>query len=460
LGHQRNIVIIGGGAGGGTAAQYARKTDRKAEITIFEKGWYPQYSKCGLPYAISGDISRFEDLIEFSEAWFKKARINLFLDTTVEKIDVQNKLVVAKKGDESFEKPYDALVTATGARPFIPQIENIRNTKGLLANGVHVLRTMEDGKQLATSMEQGKKVTIVGSGLIGLEIASCLLKKKMKVTLVEALPQILPNVLDENMAALVRRHIPKSVTVFSNYTAKEIKYEGDRITKVIIKNSETGAEEERATDLVIIATGSRPEVGLAKQAGCEIGETGGIRVNEKSETTIRDIYSAGDCTEYTDFVTGKPICVGLGSIAVRQGVVAGRNAAGGEFTLPEGFLQTCTSRFFDVEIASTGSPSKYLERDSVISGKFLGSSLPEYYPGGKPIAIKVVADKDTGRLLAAQAVGSNAALRINTLVCAILNKMNAELCRKLETAYAPPIAPTLAALPLACDAVFLKMKRR
>jgi NADH oxidase (H2O2-forming) len=459
LTQERNIIIIGCGAGGGTAAQFARKTDRKSSITIFEEGKYPQYSKCGLPYAISSVIPDMNDLIEFSEDWFKKANIDLLLGTKVEKIDTRNQIIIAKKGNNTVEKHYDSLIICTGAFPFIPPIQNIE-MNARLSNGIHVVRTLDDAKLIYSNIKDAKNATIVGAGFIGLEMADNLYKKGMKLTVVEALSSILANTLDEDMSKIVHDEVSKHVSIFTNHLATKIEIKDGTINKVFIKSVKTGGERSIDTDLLIIATGTKPEVSLAKDAGCQIGETGGIVVNEKCETSVKNVYAVGDCTEYIDFVTKKPVPIGLGSIAVRQGIAAGVNAAGGSYTLTKGVLQTCTSEFFNVEIAAVGPTMNCLGNMSVVSGKFNGSSLPEYFPGSKPISIKVVADEKTGRLIAAQAVGKNAALRINTLACGILCEMDAETFRKLETAYAPPIAPTLDPVTLACDIVTLKLRRK
>lgn len=450
-----DIVIIGCGAGGGTASQFARKTDRKSTITIFEKSKYPQYSKCGLPYAISGVISDSKNLVEFNEEWFKKANIDLILETIVEKIDIKKKRSYAKKNGKTIEKSFNKLIICTGAKPFIPPIENI-NVKG-----VFTVRTIDDAKEILAYSKNLKKATIIGAGLIGLEIADNLRKNDLKVTVVEALPNILANNLDEDMSKLVFEKIPSDISIYTNHTAIKVDQKDGNITKVIIKNKETNEEKSIDTDILIIATGTKPDTVLAKSIGCKIGSTGGILVNEKSETTVKDVFAVGDCTEYIDYVTKKPLIVGLGSIVVRQGIAAGVNVAGGEYILPFGFLNTNTSEFFDLDIASVGPISNRIDKEfSVISARFSGSSLPEYYPGGKPISIKILVDEYTGMIMGAQAVGENAAQRINTFACAILARLDIETLRKLETAYAPPIAPTLDAETLVCDMAFMKIARK
>ena len=449
----RNIVVIGCGAGGGTAAQFARKTDRKSKITIFEKGKYPQYSKCGLPYVLSNIVHGIDKLIEFSEEWFKKNNIDIFLETIVEKIDAKKQIIYAKKEGKIIEKSYDSLIISTGAIPSIPPVQNIG------AEGVFSVRTMDDIKSISSWIKKGKKATILGAGFIGFEMADNLHKKGMEITVIEALPNILPTIFDEDMSKYISDRIPEDISVLTNHTATKIISENGKINRLLIKDNSSGNEKNIDTDILINATGVKPEVNLAKNAGCKTGKTGGIIVNNKCETNVKNIYAVGDCTEYIDFVTKKSMLVGLGSIAVRQAIAAGTNAAGGEYNLPQGFLQTSTSEIFGMEIASVG-PSKYFMKDfTIVSGKYSGSSLLDYFPGGKPIKMKILANEKTGKILSAQAIGDKAAQRINTFACAILAGMDVETFRKLETAYAPPISPTLDAETLVCDIVSLKLNR-
>lgn len=449
----KKIIIIGCGAGGGTAAQFARKTDRNSTITIFEQYNYPHYSKCGLPYVISGEIPEFKDLIEFSEEWFKKQRINLILESVVEKIDIKNKTVTAKKGKEQIIKKFDSLIIATGALPHIPPIENIQKN-GSLIRRVHVLRTIDDGQKISLNIKKGKKATIIGAGLIGLEMADSLYKKGMNITIVEALPNILENTIDNDLCEPVLNELKEKTNLYTNHIVTKVLDKDGYINQVIIKDNNTHKEIKINTDILIIATGTKPDVLLAKSIGCKIGQTGGIIVNKKSESSIKNIYAVGDCTEFIDYVTKKPIPVGLGSIVVRQGIAAGINSAGGNYSLPDGFLQTCTSKFFGIEIAAVG-----ISGENYIFGKFKGSSLPDYFPGGTPISIKVISDKN-GNILGAQAVGNNAAKRIDIFACAILGGLNIEILKKLETAYAPPIAPTLDAVTIVCDIISKKLSRK
>lgn len=453
MNEEKNIVIIGCGAGGGTAAQFARKTNRKSKITIFEKSKYPQYSKCALPYVLSDTIKNVDDLIEFSEGWFNKNRIDLHLDTIVEKIDAEKQIVYANKDGKKIKKSYDSLIISTGAEPYIPHIENIDTS------GVFNVRTIEDIKSIYSWIKKCKKATILGAGFIGLEVADNLFKKGIKITIVECLPNILPTIFDEDMSKYMLEKITKKISVLTNHVAIKIEKENGKINKVLIKDVISGEKKSIDTDILINATGIKPKVALVKSAGCKIGQTGGIIVNSKCETNVKNIFAVGDCTEYKDFVTKKPILVGLGSIAVRQGIAAGINASGGKYELQDGFLQTFTSEFFDLEVAGVG-PSKESFKIPVISGKYSSLSLPDYYPGGKPITIKISVNKKNGNILSSQAIGDKSAKRINTFACAILAGMNVETLKKLETAYAPPISPTLDAETLVCDIVSLKLNKK
>ena len=455
----RQIVIIGCGAGGGTSAQFARKTDRTASITVFEKGSYSQYSKCGLPYAIAGTIPSFPALIEFSEEWFKKEHIDLYLQTSVEDIDITHRIVKAKRGTEAIEKKFDSLILATGATPWTPPIQHIQKN-GHALQGVSVLRTIEDGQQILPLIKKGRKATIIGAGLIGLEMADTLYKKGMMVTVVEALPTILANTLDEDMSESVLQMLQDKIAIYTNHLAIGLEEQDGTLTALIIQDTLNKEEKRIETDLLIIATGTKANTALAKTIGCALGRTGGIKVNEKSETSLKHVYAVGDCTEYVDYMTNEPVAIGLGSIVVRQGIAAGMNAAGGDYHLPSGVLLTRTSEFFDIEIAAVGPVKQSMKSIPLVTGKYKGYSRPEYFPGKHPIIIKIGVHEETKALLSAQAVGSNAAQRINTFACAILGKMKVDDVQKLETAYAPPIAPTLDALTLSCDVVALKLGRK
>jgi NADH oxidase (H2O2-forming) len=408
---------------------------------------------------ISGDISKPTDLIEFSEEWFQKAKIDLQLQTTIQSINVKNKTITGLKANgSSFEKSYDELIIATGSNPIIPPIKNIQQNKHK-KTGIFSIRTIDDASNILKAISDTKHACIVGAGLIGLEMADSLIEKHIDVTVIEALPFICP-MLDEDISTVLQKNIEEYIHIFTNHFATEVTYKDDAVKEIVIKDRNTDEIKTIQTDLLIIATGTKQETTLAQNAGCKIGKTNGIMVNEKTETSIEHVYAVGDCTEYVDFITGKPIPIGLGSMAVRQGIAAGVNAAGGSYTLPKGFLQTFTSRFFHQEIAAVGPLHSFIDSSKIIQGKYTGSSLPEYFPGGKPILMKIAAELDSGRIISAQALGANAAQRINTYATAILAEMNIDCLKLLETAYAPPVAPTLDTVTLVADIVDQKRNRK
>ncbi len=453
-----HIAIIGCGAGGGTAAQFARKTNRKTQITIFEQSPYAQYSRCGLPYVISGAIPSVDHLLEFSKEWFAKEHITVNLETTVESIDLASRTITSVHHGQRAQHPFDRLILATGSRPMIPPIQGIPKEGPLPAN-VFCLRSIDDAVLIQHALQRSKRACIVGAGFIGLELAEALTEKGLTVTLVEALPNILASSLDNDLSEQVAATFPKSVTILLNHFVTAITPNPQGIT-VRIKDRASNAESNFETDVVVLATGTRPEVRLAKALGCVIGPTGGIAVDNHAQTSIPEVYAVGDCTEYKDFVTGEPVCIGLGTIAVRQGITAGINAAGGQYEMPPGVLLSRTSTFFGTQIAAVGPLLSPQYPRALVHGKIIGSSLPTYFPGGTPITMKVVAEEESGRIVAAQAMGSNASQRVNVFACAILQETTVDALQKLETTYAPPIAPILDVITLACDVVQLKRLRK
>ena len=458
------LLIIGSGAAGSTAAQFARKTDRQAEITVLGNESYSEYSKCGLPYAISGLIPSFDDLIEFSRSWFQRFKINLELETEVYDVDPEAKTAKSMSLRDGREKEhhYDALIIATGGSSWLPEIEGAFLDAERLKQGIFTLRTMNDAKQIHGHIEKGKGAMVVGSGLIGMEMAEAISLRGME-TYVRLRTHVLTGMIDEDMAALVQKsavargiHFIPRVTVSKIGGVEKVEY-------VVLKNLDTGEESEYPADLVVISAGSKPQVEIARKAGCQLGPTEGITVDKRCETSVRNIYAAGDCTEYPDFVTGKPTLIGLGSIGVKQGRVSGVNAVGGKEEMAPGILNNRTTELFGLEISAVGPTTTELKKAGIepIVGKFNGSTLPDYFPGKKPIAVKVMANPEDGRIVAAQIVGEeDVHQRINVFATAVYKSMTLEDFMKLETCYAPPAAPTLDCMTLAVDAALMRWKRR
>ena len=461
----RRIVIIGGGCGGGTAAQVARKTDRTSEITIVERETYPQYSRCGLPYGISGIIPELTNLIEAPEERMRKNRINMLLGHEVTSADAQKRVVHVKGQDKEIELLWDSLILATGAKASVPPIKGVLKEGGKpgeLKPGVFVLRTIEDARGIQSLGYKGKRAVVIGAGLVGLEVAEALMIRGCKVTIVEYLSNCILAMVDEDMAQMMADAIAKhGVKMFTEFQVTEILGEA-KATGVVAVNRKTNEEREFIADLIVVATGQRGETELAKQVGCSVGVTKQIVVNDRCETCMKDVYAVGDCTEYPDLVTGKPYVSGLGTIAVKMAMVAGVNAAGGDEHLPKGFLITRATEPFGCQVAAVGPTTPQLEAWGVkpLVGKVRSFTLPDYYPGRKEIYVKVLADPRTGKILAAQIVGEDRVhMRINAFAVAMQAGMTVQELSQVETAYCPPAAPTVDPITIACQAAKLKLER-
>jgi NADH oxidase (H2O2-forming) len=461
----RRIVVIGGGCGGATAAQFARKTDRTSEITIIEREPYSQYSRCGLPYGISGIIPDFINLIEAPEERLRKNRIGLHLGTEASRVDKDKKVVYARSPEGDLELPYDSLILATGAKASVPPIKGVFKDDakpGDLKPGVFVLRTIEDAKGIQSLSYKGRRAVVIGAGLVGLEVAEALMIRGCKVTIVEYLNNCILAMVDDDMAQMMADAIAShGVRMFTNFQATEIL--GDEKANCVVANERsTGEERTFYADLIVIATGQRGETDLAKQVGCSIGITKQMVVDDRCETCEKGIFAVGDCTEYPDLITQKPYVSGLGTIAVKMAMVAGVNAAGGDERLPKGFLITRATEPFGCQVAAVGPTTAQLEAFGVkpLVGKVRSFTLPDYYPGRKEIYVKVLAHPETGKILGAQIVGEDRVhLRINAFAVAMQSDMTVQELAKLETAYCPPAAPTVDPITIACEAAKLKMAR-
>jgi len=444
----RKIIIIGAHAAGLDAASAARKTDRTAEITLITKEEKPAYSRCGLPFAIGGHIKTFDDLVVFPDRFYKMMKLNLLTETAVTNIDSKGKTVnIQNKSGNKETLTYDSLIIATGADPFLPPI------KGREKNGIFVVRTLEDGAKISKAVENAKSAVIIGAGLIGLEVAVACLERGLKTTVVEFLPYVLPILLDKAMADRVQKALEeKGVNIIVGKGAEEF-YGTDKVTGVLV-----GGETIPA-DLVVVATGVRANIELAKNAGVTLGQKG-IKANLKMETNIKDVYAVGDCAESINLVTHRPMMSQLGTTAVRQAKVAGINAAGGYSTFT-GALGSWITRLFDTEIGGTGLTEFMAGRAGIktVSGTIVSKTRADYFPGALPVRIKLVADKETTKLIGAQIIGGEEVTqRINALSFAILNEMSIKELAKAETCYAPPVSETWEPMVLAAEMVLRKLR--
>ncbi len=446
----RRVIVVGANAAGVEAASAARKKDRTAEIILLTMEKNAGYSRCGLPFVIEGIIPQFKDLIVYPPAYFQMLKLNLRTETKVTSVNTKDKTVAIVNKDGTTETlTYDSLVIATGADPFMPPI------KGREKQGIFVLRGLEDGERIDAAVKAGaKSAVIMGAGLIGLETGVALIERGLTVTVVEMLPQILPQMLDADMAKLVQEQLEaKDMHILTGKTVEEFLGD-DKVTAIM-----AGGEKIEA-DLFISAFGVRANTKLAADAGIPLGETRAIKTNARMETDVKDVYAVGDCAESPNIITHKPMCAQLGTIAVRQGKVAGTNA-GGDYALFGGVLVSAVTRLFDVEAGATGLTEAFAARNriEVITGAISSKTKADYYPSAKPIKVKLVVEKESQRLVGAQIIGGEEVTqRINALSFAIQKQMTVRELAKADTAYAPPLCETWEPMVLAAEMVLMKLR--
>ena len=446
----RRIVIIGAHAAGVDAASAARKTDRSAEITLITEEKYVGYSRCGLPFVIGGHIPSFNDLIVFPPSFYKMMKLQLKTETTVNKIDPSNKAVeITDKAGSTETIPYDSLIITTGAYAFIPPI------KGREKQGVYSLRTIEDGQKIDKAIKNGAKTAaVIGAGLIGLETAIALKERGIDTTVVELLPQVLPVMVDKDMARLVHEMLEvKGLKIIVGKGLDEI-LGGDKVTGISVAGNHFPA------DIVIVATGVRASTQLATNVGIATGETRAIKTDARMRTNIEDIYAAGDCAESINIITGKPTCPQLGTVAVRHAKVAGINAAGG-YALFTGVLGSAVTQLFDMQIGVTGLTEFFAKRAGIetVIGAITSKTRADYYPGAKPIKVKLVVEKESQKLIGAQIIGGEEVTqRINAISFGIQKQMTVRELAKTDTAYAPPLCETWEPMVLAAEMALMKLR--
>ncbi|CAN2221376.1 HcaD Uncharacterized NAD(FAD)-dependent dehydrogenases [Candidatus Nanopelagicaceae bacterium] len=420
------IVIIGGVAGGMSAATRMRRLDADAEIIVIEKSGHVSYANCGLPYYVGGVIEE-EDalLLQTPASLHARFRLDVRIASEVESINPQAKTLVVKNelSGESYELSYDKLVMSPGASPVVPPIPGIERAM--------TLRTVEDVEKIFTRVSQKPaNAVVIGGGFIGVEIAENLIHKGIKTTVVEASPQLLAP-LDPEMATLVAKEMIKNhVELHLGASAQEITE-----STVVLSNGVVLPAE-----MIILAIGVRPDIKLAKEAGLTIGARGGIDVDDFNRTSNPDIYAVGDVAEKTDAIDGSSTLVPLANLANRHGRVVADHIAG-RTTRPVKTIGTAIVKVFDLMIAATGWNEKRLSA----SGRAFKvihthpNSHAGYYPGAKQMALKMIFDAKTGEILGAQGVGIEGVdKRIDVIATAIRGGITAPELADLELAYAPP----------------------
>ena len=427
------VLIVGGVAGGATAAARIRRLDETAEITVFERSGYISYANCGLPYYIGGVITDSEELtLQTPESFFSRFRINMKVHHEVTAIHPDQKTISVRnsKTGEEFEESYDKLILSPGAKPTQPRLPGVGIEK------VFTLRTVEDTFHIKEyiNKNQPKSAVLAGGGFIGLELAENLKELGMDVTIVQR-PKQLMNPFDADMASFIHSEMRKhGVKLALGHTVEGFE-EKDGGIDILLKD-----EMPLHADMVVLAIGVTPDTHLAKDAGLELGIKGSIVVNDRMETSAPDIFAAGDAVQVKHYVTGQEALISLAGPANKQGRIIADNICGGDSRYP-GSQGSSVIKVFDMTAATTGinetnARKAGLDVDTVILSTM---SHAGYYPGGKVMTMKVVFEKETYRLLGAQIVGYEGVdKRIDVLATAIHAGMKATELKDLDLAYAPP----------------------
>lgn len=427
------VVIIGGVAGGATAAARIRRLDEKAQILVFEKSGYVSYANCGLPYYIGGVIEDPDALtLQTPESFWKRFQIEMRVRHEVTAINPEKQTVKVKNLNtgETFEESYDKLLIATGAKPVWPDLPGIGSEK------LFTLRTVEDTFRIREFVEknQPESVVLAGGGYIGLELAENFREMGMDVTIVQR-PKQLMNPLDSDMAAFVHGKMrSRGVKLMLGHGVTGFE-ENQTGIRVLLKDGET-----LEADMAILAIGVTPDSHLAREAGLELGLKGSIVVNDRMETSAPNIYAAGDAVEVKHYITGEKALISLAGPANRQGRIAADNICGGDSRYP-GSQGSSVLKVFDMTVASTGINERTAKSLGIDYDKVYLSPANHagYYPGGKLMTMKVIFEKKTWKLLGAQIVGYEGVdKRIDVLATAMYAGITALQLKELDLAYAPP----------------------
>ncbi|WHY92144.1 CoA-disulfide reductase [Neobacillus cucumis] len=428
----KKVIIVGGVAGGATAAARLRRISEEVEIVLVERGEHISFANCGLPYYIGETIKdRNKLLVQTVKGMSERFNLDIRNLSEALSVDHQTKKVTIRnlKTGELYEESYDKLLLSPGARPIVPPIPGLNENRTLFT-----LRNIPDTDKIKNFVDSQnpKKAVVIGGGFIGIEMAENLVDRGIEVTIIEKGNQIMTPI-DIEMASTLHTHLKeKGVKLLLENGVESFAGQGK---KVILSD---GTEIE--TDMTILSIGIRPENELAKAAGLELGEHGGIIVNEFLQTSNEDIYAVGDVVEVVDYISGTKAMIPLAGPANRQGRIAANNMMGQKDKY-QGTLGTSIAKVFDLTVAATGNNEKTLKRLGVPYEvvHIHPSSHAGYYPGAAPIALKLMFDKDTGEIFGAQAVGADGVdKRIDVIATAIKGGLTVEDLTDLELSYAPP----------------------
>lgn len=427
------VVIVGGVAGGATAAARIRRLDENAEIKIFEKSGYISYANCGLPYYIGGEISDREELtLQTPESFNARFRVDVKVRHEVVAINPDRKTVTVRNlsGGEVFEEKYDKLVLSMGAKPIRPNLPGIDDER------IFTVRNVEDTFRIKDYIDATKpeRAVVIGGGFIGIEMAENLRRLGMEVTLVEAAPQLMAP-FDGDMAAFIHAEVRAAgVKLVLGGMVDGFESNGKSLG-VRLKDGDT-----ISCDMAVLAIGVAPDTALAKDAGFELGIKGSIVVNERMETSVSDVYAVGDAVQIKNFVTGKPALISLAGPANKQARIAADNICEKDSRY-NGAQGSSVIKVFRLTAAATGINERTAKSEGIDADKVILSPMNHagYYPGGKIMTMKVVFEKGTYRLLGAQIVGFDGVdKRIDVLATAIRAGMKVTDLTELDLAYAPP----------------------
>ena len=454
----KEILVIGGVAAGTSAASKAKRIDPDADVKIIQDERVVSYGACGIPYVIEGIVSDFQELIERSADIFKKEyQIDVITNTRAQRIDRDKKEVYTIDLQNRVETiyEYDSLVIATGARAIVPNIKGVDQRDG---DDIFLIRNYEDGLKIYDSKKAKNASTcvVVGAGLIGLEMVEAFKKRsarrKMDITVVEMSDHVLPTMLDKNMAKIVQRELESNgVKVIIGEQVEEIVCNSNKDGNV--KTIKTNTNRQIDTDFILLGTGVRPNSEIAKDTGIELGYANAIKVNDYMRTNVPDIFSAGDCATARSYITNEDIYLPLGTTANKQGRVAGENAAGGSARF-RGIAGSAITKVFDLYIGKTG-----LTRQEALNYGFdpieeeiESVTKARYYPDSKPIWIKIIADRKSGRILGSQIVGGEGVKeRIDLIALALLLKADLRDLSSYDACYVPPASPVWEPLNIAAS---------
>jgi len=438
----RDLVIIGGGGAGLTAALKAKRYNEEANITLISNEKL-SYSPCSLPFVIAGEIESFDKISHSLEDICKQNKINCVIDEAVS-IDTGKRTVKTKTGKEF---TYTSLIIATGAVPFIPPMSGV----GL--EGVYPLQKIEDAKRILERTKTSRNAVVIGGGAIGIEAAAALRGRGLDVTLVELCENLLPMPFDPGFSRMVEDKL------------KENKVKlilGKKVDKILGQNSVEAVQigkKKIPADLLVFGVGVRANIDLAEKAGIETER--GITTDEWMQTSIEGIYAAGDCVSTHCLVTGKPTLSQLGTSAIRQGTAAGINAVGG-YAVMEGVLNSVCLKVFDLEIGRTGVTERDAKENEIeiLVGNSKTKTKVAYFPGVKDIHVKLIFDASNLRIIGAQIIGyAGVAERIDLLALAICQNSEIKDLAKLKYCYTPPLTPSHNAIVLAAENAFRKLDR-